>query len=202
MFLGRKSLFCEFQRKTRWGFGRRWMLSGKYRNQVSTDDNKDWFIKVRTRVVWTTLFLSGPRKTVQPGWRYNESRWIRIQSLYQCWKRTEFSREGYADDTAPFDSLRNSVKGRAGNGIRFDSTETMFIADYKGHNILRYNMKWVSHPSCYIVKLSLVMRFSPYIATEMDGLRNGFELGFGKIGNEFRPGTKLQPLVPNVFFLR
>ena len=71
----------------------------------------------------------------------------------------EFTREGLADDIVPFDSLRNSVKGRAGNGIRFDSTETMFIADYKGHNILRYNMKWVSHSSFYIVKLSLVCVF-------------------------------------------
>ena len=40
-------------------------------------------------------------------------------------------------------SLENSDAGRAGNGIRFDSTENMFIADYKGHNILHYNMIWV-----------------------------------------------------------
>lgn len=43
-------------------------------------------------------------------------------------------------------SLENSGEGRAGNGIRFDSNENMFIADYKGHNILRYNMIRVAHP--------------------------------------------------------
>ena len=44
----------------------------------------------------------------------------------------------------------NPDKGRAGNGIRFDSTETMFIADYKGHNILRYNMIWVLYSNSFI----------------------------------------------------
>ena len=44
----------------------------------------------------------------------------------------------------------NPDKGRAGNGIRFDSTETMFIADYKGHNILRYNMIWVLYSKSFV----------------------------------------------------
>ena len=52
-------------------------------------------------------------------------------------------------------SLGNSGEGRAGNGIRFDSNENMFIADYKGHNILHYNMIRVA-TSCYVHFLKTV----------------------------------------------
>ena len=123
---------------------------------------------------------------VKPGQRNNESRWFRIQSLYQCWKRTEFIGQGYADlivliSYSGIQSLENSGEGRAGNGIRFDSSENMFIADYKGHNILHYNMIRVAHP-CYVRIFVLGNRFhTQLIAFDFTGkIRNDPIEDFGR----------------------
>ena len=115
---------------------------------------------IGTRFSRRQTWASWTNPPVKPGLRNNECRWFRIQSLYQCWKRTEFIGQGYADRIVPISysgiqSLENSGEGRAGNGIRFDSTENMFIADYKGHNILHYNMIRVATP-CYVCFLKSV----------------------------------------------